>query len=61
MKIALKLDKLEATHKVLESLGRDMLVGNFDVKMTLATIIVILKEMTEYEIEKQKAPTSPYS
>ena len=57
----MQLDKLEATHKVLESLGRDMLVGNFDVKLTLAAIIVILKEMTEYEIEKQKVPTTPYT
>ena len=57
----MQLDKLEATHKVLESLGRDMLAGNFDVKMTLAAIIVILKEMTEYEIEKQKVPTTPYT
>jgi hypothetical protein len=57
----MQLDKLEAIHKVLESLGRDMLTGNFDVKMTLASIIVILKEMVDYEIEKQKVPTTPYT
>ena len=57
----MQIDKLEAIHKTLEALGRDMLAGNFDVKMTLASIIVILKEMTEYEIEKQKSPTSMHS
>ena len=54
----MRLDKLEAIHKTLESLGRDMLAGNFDVKLTLAAIIVILKEMTEYEISKNKIPST---
>lgn len=50
----MRIDKLEAVHRTLESLGRCILTDNFDVKTALTTIIVILKEMTEFEIEKQK-------
>ena len=58
----MQLDKLEATHKTLELMGNRILLDpNFDVKTILTTLIVILKEMTECEIEKQKAPTSPYT
>ena len=47
-------DKLEAIHKTLETLGRDILTNDFDLKTTLTGIIVVLKEITEYEIEQWK-------
>ncbi len=58
----MKLDKLEAVHITLERMGNRILTDkDFDVKTILTAIIVILKEMVESEIEKQKAPTSPYT
>ena len=57
----MQIDKLEAIHKTLESLGRGMLTGKFNAKVYIAAIIVILKEMVDYEIEKQKVPTTPYT
>ena len=57
----MKLDKLEAVHTTLEILGHRILTDkDFDVKTILTAIIVILKEIIDYEIEKQKAPTSQY-
>ena len=63
------LDKLETIHKTLETLGRDILRNDFDLKTTLTGIIVILKELTEYVIEQwkyefkksQEASDSPYT
>ena len=57
----MQLDKLEAVHKTLEKLARELLIGDFDIKTHLCAIIVILNEMVDYEIEKQKVPTSPYT
>jgi len=56
-----QLEKLKTIHNILEDHGRLILTNNFDIKSTLTAIIVILKEMVEFEIEKQKAPTSPYT
>ena len=50
----MKLDKLEAVHKTLENMGGSILRNDFDIRTTLTAIIVILKEMTEFEIEKFK-------
>ncbi|KKL90985.1 hypothetical protein LCGC14_1899230 [marine sediment metagenome] len=50
----MKLDKLEAVHKTLENMGRRVLTNDFDVRTFITGIIVILKEMTEFEIEKFK-------
>lgn len=57
----MKLDKLKAVHKTLENIGRNILRNDFDVRTTFTAIIVILKEMVEYELEKQTVPTSPYT
>lgn len=57
----MQLDKLEAVHKTLEKLARELLTNDFDIKTHLCAIIVILNEMVDYEIEKQKVPTSPYT
>lgn len=57
----MQLDKLEAVHKTLEELGRNILRDDFDIKTTLTGIIVILKEMVDYEIEKKKSPKAIYS
>lgn len=57
----MKLDKLEAVHKTLEEMGRNLLRDDFDIRTTLAGIIVILKEMVDYEIENKKSPKAIYS